>query len=99
MVVKSNCCPSLLNFEPLLHPPVESVVMDYGCVLSEENKKRVQESLKHNRDQDSNSPWPREGAGMRDSAVLIPLLTVDGEPSILFTLRARDLSRHRNQVR
>lgn len=69
--------------------------MDYGCVLGEENKRRVRESLKC----DDNEEWPRSGPGLRDSAVLVPLLTVDGEPSVLFTVRARHLSRHRNQVR
>lgn len=71
--------------------------MDYGCVLKEENRKRVIEQLKSNEDVEGGS-WPREG-GLRDSAVLIPLLKVDGEPSVLFTVRARNLSRHRNQVR
>lgn len=70
--------------------------MDYGCVLEEENRKRVIERLKSNEDGTGGS-WPREG--LRDSAVLVPLLKVDGEPSVLFQVRARNLSRHRNQVR
>ena len=70
--------------------------MDYGCVLEEENRRRVIERLKSNED-DAKGSWPREG--MRDSAVLVPLLKVDGEPSVLFQVRARNLSRHRNQVR
>ena len=71
--------------------------MDYGYVLGEENKQRVKESLKA--DEHGDTPWPRSGHGLKDSAVLIPLLKVNGEASVLFTLRARDLSRHRNQVR
>ena len=70
--------------------------MDYGCVLEEQNRRRVIERLKNNEDEAEGS-WPREG--MRDSAVLVPLLKVDGEPSVLFQVRARNLSRHRNQVR
>ena len=70
--------------------------MDYGCVLEEENRRRVIERLKSNED-DAKGSWPLEE--MRDSAVLVPLLKVDGEPSVLFQVRARNLSRHRNQVR
>ena len=70
--------------------------MDYGCVLEEENRRRVIEHLKDNED-GTDGAWPREG--LRESAVLIPLLKVDDEPSVLFTVRARHLSRHRNQVR
>ena len=67
--------------------------MDYDCVLGEENKRRVQEILKS----DDHEEWPRSES--RDSAVLVPLLTVNDVPSVLFTVRARHLSRHRNQVR
>ena len=70
--------------------------MDYGCVLEDENRRRVIEQLKSNGDETDES-WPREGK--RDSAVLVPLLKVNGEPSVLFQVRARNLSRHRNQVR
>ena len=66
-------------------------------VLEEENKRRVQERLKDFADEYPS--WPRSGQGLRDSAVLVPLLKVGGEPSVLFTVRGRDLSRHRNQVR
>lgn len=70
--------------------------MDYGCVLEDENRRRVIEQLKSNGDETDES-WPREEK--RDSAVLVPLLRVNGEPSVLFQVRARNLSRHRNQVR
>ncbi len=42
--------------------------------------------------------WPEE-ADRKCAAVLVPLVTVGGEPSVLFTLRSRELSHHRNQVR
>ena len=70
--------------------------MDY--VLGEENKRRVRAKLKEDGEQEHTS-WPRSGQGLRDSSVLVPLLKVDGEPSVLFTVRGRELSRHRNQVR
>ena len=35
----------------------------------------------------------------RQAAVLVPLLIADGEPSVLFTIRSTNLSRHRGQVR
>lgn len=69
--------------------------MDYDCVLGEKNKRRVQEILKS----DEQEKRPRSEPGFRDSAVLVPLLTVNDVPSVLFTVRARHLSRHRNQVR
>jgi len=63
-------------------------------ILSEENKRRVKDKLQRN---DDGREWPRKDS--RDSAVLVPLASVEGEPSILFTVRSAQLSRHRNQVR
>ncbi len=63
-------------------------------ILTENRKERVQAKL--NRDCNT-AEWPRKDS--RDSAVLVPLVTVGNEPSILFTVRSAQLSRHRNQVR
>ena len=41
--------------------------------------------------------WTSEGEG--SAAVLVPLVTAEKGPSVLFTLRSRHMSRHRNQVR
>ena len=82
-------------YDDLFQLSIFLVKMDYDCVLGEENKRRVQEILKS----DDHEKWPRSEPGLRDSAVLVPLLTVNDVPSVLFTVRARHLSRHRNQVR
>ena len=66
----------------------------WGSLLSEENKQRVKKKLKRNNE---TGEWPRENSS--DSAVMVPLISVEGEPSVLFTLRSAQLSRHRNQVR
>lgn len=49
------------------------------------------------RDGHGKEEWPEPGN--QSAAVLVPIMAVDGVPSVLFTLRSRDLSRHRNQVR
>jgi len=42
---------------------------------------------------------PREDAAKsRRSAVLVPMCLIHGEPSLLFTLRTRQLSKHRGEV-
>ena len=66
----------------------------WKSILKEENERRVKEKLQRN---SGCREWPRKGS--RDSAVLVPLVSVEGEPSILFTVRSAQLSRHRNQVR
>ncbi|RKP26241.1 NUDIX hydrolase domain-like protein, partial [Syncephalis pseudoplumigaleata] len=35
---------------------------------------------------------------VRDAAVLVPLCTVDGQPSVLFTLRSAELNSHRGEI-
>lgn len=66
-----------------------------NTVFSENNKSRVQHELSRL----PSSYVPREDlATSRRSAVLIPLCFVDGEPSVLFTLRSRAMSKHRGEV-
>lgn len=74
----------------------KTIIMEdvWGSLLSEESKQRVKKKLKRNND---TGEWPRENSS--DSAVMVPLISVEGEPSVLFTLRSAQLSRHRNQVR
>lgn len=66
-------------------------------VFSEENKERVVSTLKK-RDFQLDE-WPSTIQGVRDAAVLVPMVIVDGQPSVLFTVRSQHVSRHRQQVR
>lgn len=63
-------------------------------VIAESNKERVRQNLQRNY---NSREWPQKDS--KDSAVLVPLVSVDDEPSVLFTVRSAQLSRHRNQVR
>ncbi len=67
----------------------------WNGVLADENRRKVSEKLKKR--QTEIEQWPRDGS--RDAAVLIPMVMVEGEPSVLFTVRSQHLSSHRNQVR
>lgn len=67
---------------------------DWSRLLSGSNKARVVSSLL--RQAVSGSGFSGEG---RHAAVLVPLLIANGEPSVLFTIRSTNLSRHRGQVR
>lgn len=67
---------------------------DWSKLLSGSNKARVVSSLQ--RQAASGSGFVGEG---RRAAVLVPLLIANGEPSVLFTIRSINLSRHRGQVR
>lgn len=66
-----------------------------GEILSNQNRERVTELLKWNKN--DSRVWPKEKS--RDAATLVPLVSVGGEASVLFTVRSGQLSRHRNQVR
>ncbi|KAL5475432.1 hypothetical protein EMCRGX_G025249 [Ephydatia muelleri] len=66
---------------------------DWSRLLSGSNKARVVSSLL--RQAVSGSGFSGEG---RHAAVLVPLLIANGEPSVLFTIRSTNLSRHRGQV-
>lgn len=65
-----------------------------NTVFSDTNKSRVQRALTRL----PSSYVPQEEAKSKRSAVLIPLCLVDGQPSVLFTLRARHLSKHAGEV-
>ena len=69
--------------------------LTWGEVFSEENKQRVLEELKKRHHEEE---WPNKERS-RDAAVLVPMVTVEGEPSILFTVRSQHVSRHRQLVR
>lgn len=76
-----------------IHVGVRVVMEEWEAVYSTENRERVRQSLNNKED----TEWPI--AGSRVSAVLVPLVRVEGEPSVLFEARSRFLSRHSNQVR
>lgn len=66
---------------------------DWSRLLGESNKARVVSALL--KQAARGSGFTGDG---RQAAVLVPLLVVNGEPSVLFTIRSVNLSRHRGQV-
>lgn len=69
----------------------------FGNILSEENKLRVLKAL-----QKYDLPSLRKvtvAGDHRKAAVLIPLCSVKGEPSILFMVRSNKIPAHRGEVR
>lgn len=70
---------------------------DFHSVLSEENKKRSQAKLSQ---VDPVRTWKdyKLKPNHKSAAVLVPLCVVDGEPSLLFTLRSSKLKSHGRQV-
>ena len=74
---------------------MESNAVDYDAltsILDRCNRDRVASILGA-----TPQKWTNEGEG--SAAVLVPLVTAEEGPSVLFTLRSRHMSRHRNQVR
>ena len=67
----------------------------FDNILTSQNREKVAEVLKKYKDE--SLIWPKEKS--RDAATLVPLVSVDGEPSVVFTVRSSQLSRHRQQVR
>ncbi len=62
-------------------------------VFDDENRLRVIRKLKKELEVEE---WPKSA---HDAAVLVPLVMVEGKPSILFTLRSQEVSAHRQLVR
>jgi len=63
-------------------------------VLNHRNRDRLADELRA-----APQAWSRKGNNSNNAAVLVPLFTSECGPSILFTLRSNQMSRHRNQVR
>lgn len=75
----------------------DQTVVTFENILSEENKTRVLKRL-----QNYELPSLRKVTVSRDhrkAAVLVPLCTVKGEPSILFMVRSNKILAHRGEVR
>ncbi|XP_064643280.1 mitochondrial coenzyme A diphosphatase NUDT8-like isoform X2 [Lineus longissimus] len=87
------------NFSAKSHPQnMEKVTIEN--ILSDANKHRVQKALATSKEL-MKFPWMYDGKTGRESpraCVLIPFCTVNGEPSVLFTLRATDLNDHQGEV-
>lgn len=74
----------------------DQTVVTFENILSEENKTRVLKTL-----QNYELPSLRKVTVSRDhrkAAVLVPLCTVKGEPSILFMVRSNKILAHRGEV-
>lgn len=65
-------------------------------ILEEENKARVISNLRGG--ESEVGAWPSSKESGHDAAVLVPMVIVDGEPSVLFTVRSQHISRHRQLV-
>ena len=84
-----------MGVAPQVSEAMESSVADHDeltSVLDRCNRDRVANVLGA-----TPQKWTGEGEG--SAAVLVPLVTAEEGPSVLFTLRSRHTSRHRNQVR
>ena len=75
-----------------------STVVTVDTVFSEANKNRVQEKLKMTKPVRELPVWAK-GKQMKQAAVLVPICTIDGHPSVLFTVRSSDLTHHKGEVR
>ena len=75
-----------------------TMVVTTENVFSEENRRRVQEKLFKTKPVREVPPWAKSKK-MKKAAVLIPICTVDDQPSVLFTVRSSDLSHHKGEVR
>ncbi|XP_061197237.1 mitochondrial coenzyme A diphosphatase NUDT8-like isoform X2 [Saccostrea echinata] len=67
-------------------------------ILSEENKRRIQDKLQNNVNEQSVIRKVTVSDNHKKSAVLVPLCTVNGEPSILFMVRSNLIPSHRGEV-
>lgn len=93
MVLRTRCGVPL-NWRASYYSKTYNYPLTLNSVFSETNKSRVQHVLSRL----PTSYIPREDARTRRSAVLIPLCLVDGEPSVLFTVRSRQMSKHAGEV-
>lgn len=74
-----------------------STQVTFDTIFGEENKKRTQNVL-HTVDPTYFRGVAKESWTHSFAAILVPMCTVKGEPSLLFTLRSSHLKKHRGQV-
>ena len=91
----ANPCSIVLERSEAMDPWVH-----LDTVLSDDNKKRVA-SIIHINNRNVEQRLSLAGNEKRNfgSAVLVPFCTYRGKPSILYTIRSKNLHSHRNDVR
>ncbi|XP_062575793.1 mitochondrial coenzyme A diphosphatase NUDT8-like isoform X2 [Saccostrea cucullata] len=67
-------------------------------LLSEENKRRLQNKLQNNLNEKSVIRKETVSDNHKKAAVLVPLCTVNGQPSLLFMVRSNLIPTHRGEV-
>ena len=78
------------------HQSFSSPPLSFAALFSSSNKERCVAAMAKCKPLRA-IPWEKKA--IRKSAVLVPLCIVNDEPSMLFTLRSNELTKHKGQVR